>query len=615
MKKLLFTLLIITGIALALLQFNMASDKLQSDKLSDTDSGISMTNWKWDINSDYISSKLNYSVKVLDRDLFGRPTKVRIYWQWKKDMKDIVLLKKLKSLDKENVLKYLKKLYKNETYFDENNTERVRKRWLFGKEPDLDLVKHLLYLKTKGLPYIKKCDSLKCINSKLKHINTLKDSGYFDVSIPDFDNKFEILIGFKTATITLSKLGDGAYTNNPTPDFQFTVTGNETDYSCELFINDTGYGVETAQNNTLTTITANTSLSEGTYYWYINCTKGGITNQSSTWHFTVDLTSPNLTFQNPTEGNNSYIPHNFTEINISISENYELNSFKFNWNSTDYRFYDDSLVLALNFNNNSAIGENDTKAVDISQYGNNGTIHGATWTTGKFGSALEFDGTDDYVEVPDDDSIDVTNEITLEAWMKPLDDSPNMVVGKAGAYIFAFSPDYNKKRLYFNYHNGSNWVGATYSNTQITDFTKFYHVAATYSKNSGVVRIFINGELDKTNDVTADEIATSAASVEIGRVWPDWRFNGTIDEVRIYNRALTPEEIRMHYLSEFQKYNSTQYRFYNNITDLTDGTYTYYGWANDTVGNEGQTETRILNVKEGFYELGISYGHNTEIGL
>ena len=67
----------------------------------------------------------------------------------------------------------------------------------------------------------------------------------------------------------------------------------------------------------------------------------------------------------------------------------------------------------------------------------------------------------------------------------------------------------------------------------------------------------------------------------------DLDYNGTIDEVRIYNHALSSQEIWLHYQSEFQKYGSSEYRFYANITNLSLGTYTYYAWANDTVGTSG----------------------------
>ncbi|MCK4428933.1 MAG: hypothetical protein KAU95_01050, partial [Candidatus Aenigmarchaeota archaeon] len=53
-------------------------------------------------------------------------------------------------------------------------------------------------------------------------------------------------------------------------------------------------------------------------------------------------------------------------------------------------------------------------------------------------------------------------------------------------------------------------------------------------------------------------------------------------------------EILMHYQSEFSKYNSTEWRFYDNVTNLTDGSYSYYGWANDTAGNSGKTDSGNL---------------------
>jgi len=58
-----------------------------------------------------------------------------------------------------------------------------------------------------------------------------------------------------------------------------------------------------------------------------------------------------------------------------------------------------------------------TTAYDTSGNDNDGTINGATWVDGKFGRALDFDGVDDYVEIPDDSSLDITEAITIEAWV------------------------------------------------------------------------------------------------------------------------------------------------------------------------------------------------------
>jgi len=58
-------------------------------------------------------------------------------------------------------------------------------------------------------------------------------------------------------------------------------------------------------------------------------------------------------------------------------------------------------------------------AYDSSGNGNHGTIYGASWTDGKFGKALFFDG-DDLVQVEDSNALDGFNEISIEAWVKPL---------------------------------------------------------------------------------------------------------------------------------------------------------------------------------------------------
>ncbi|MCD6165610.1 hypothetical protein J7K19_02730, partial [bacterium] len=61
-------------------------------------------------------------------------------------------------------------------------------------------------------------------------------------------------------------------------------------------------------------------------------------------------------------------------------------------------------------------------AYDISGNGNNCTIYGAKWTKGKYGSALQFDGVDDYVEVPHSVSLNITDAITIEAWINTSSD-------------------------------------------------------------------------------------------------------------------------------------------------------------------------------------------------
>ena len=80
-------------------------------------------------------------------------------------------------------------------------------------------------------------------------------------------------------------------TNDSTPEFNFTVTGFASTYSCRLFLNDTGYGTITADNNVPTIIAINTSLPDGIYNWYIKCSDNYIVNK-----FNNSLSKETLTF-------------------------------------------------------------------------------------------------------------------------------------------------------------------------------------------------------------------------------------------------------------------------------------------------------------------------------
>jgi len=117
---------------------------------------------------------------------------------------------------------------------------------------------------------------------------------------------------------------NNSYTNKNTIEFNFTVSGTEQNYICELFLkNQSGnwinYGNTSAQNNTITTIIPNQSfenLSEGIYNWVINCTANQITNSSETRILTIDRTAPIINLLNSSFSTNEAQPKiyfNFTD--------------------------------------------------------------------------------------------------------------------------------------------------------------------------------------------------------------------------------------------------------------------------------------------------------------
>ena len=321
------------------------------------------------------------------------------------------------------------------------------------------------------------------------------------------------------------------------------------------------------------------------------------------------LAAPNLIFNPPTLVNQSITLNNWTEINVSIQEP-NLDTFIFNWNGTNYNFYDSSLVLDLNFNNNSAIGENSTYAVDSSRYGNNGTMIDENtsnadgnippyYVNGKFGMGLNFDGVDDHVDCGNASSLNLNPPLTYEAWIYPKSfDTAGvlyfMTKGVAdnncgiGFGVGGTSNGANKGSLFL--YNGST---AVFSTAPLS-INKWYHVVAT---NDGTTtRLYINGALNNSGSQTLVNCPQYAFWIGSRASYPILRFNGIIDEARVYSRALSADEIKMHYLTEMAKYNASEYRFYINNTNLNDGTYTYYAWANNTTNSIGQSETRTLYV-------------------
>jgi len=186
-------------------------------------------------------------------------------------------------------------------------------------------------------------------------------------------------------------------------------------------------------------------------------------------------------------------------------------------------------------------------AYDSSGNGNHGTIYGAKWTQGKFGQALSFDGVDDYVDTT---AINITGPITITLWVKlnvPVIDKVHTFVNKYPAinyWMFAIHQFEKAPIIGFVFTNAG-WQRTAGYATALTDM-KWHFLAAGYDGTK--LFLYEDGILKQTKTIGSDTIRTSAHTVKIGgsTVANEW-LNGLIDEVRIYNRALSEEEIRYHY--------------------------------------------------------------------
>lgn len=183
-------------------------------------------------------------------------------------------------------------------------------------------------------------------------------------------------------------------------------------------------------------------------------------------------------------------------------------------------------------------------ALDI-QDGNDGTMSGgADVAAGKVGNAFSFDGVDDFVDVPDAPNLDITGAITIAAWINPT----AFPIG-FGGIVTKFGSNTGYGMFFTNLGGvdgftghgfGFSWVQGTSGSVPLAEFS---HVAMTH--DGSTLTIYVNGAAD--NSVGAGLIRTSGAPLFIGArdslgalAQP---FAGLIDEVEVYDRALSGSEI------------------------------------------------------------------------
>ncbi len=242
----------------------------------------------------------------------------------------------------------------------------------------------------------------------------------------------------------------------------------------------------------------------------------------------------------------------------------------YDWTNGDLKFVQCT-------NASCSTNTNITTATDSSGNGNNGTLTNFSNTTGQdmvAGSgwtannakwprsapkALMFDGSDDYVNMQDSSLWNIgSNNYTINMWVNPTQISSNggrLISSWNGGssnygtsqYIFSI---YNTGQITGDFGNGTGWNGAGIStSTGIISTGKWYNIQFVF--NTSTINIYVNGTLQATSNRLTLQNSTK---LRIGS-W-DWdltyggvnrNFNGTIDNVQIYNRALSADEILANY--------------------------------------------------------------------
>jgi len=204
---------------------------------------------------------------------------------------------------------------------------------------------------------------------------------------------------------------------------------------------------------------------------------------------------------------------------------------------------DEGLVAHWNFNDGR--GE---KLTDYSGNDNHGTLHGGKWVRSGEGFALRLDGVDDYVDCGNGESLNIAGPLTMEVWVQP--------IGAARGEPGIIGKFYDHYAL--TYYRGGSWFyisgGGNGTHTPIKS-SQWQHMVCVFDGKQ--LQIYKNSELVKTH-ISKFPKPKPGGGFRIGALFGDEDnpdiaqrntafFSGMVDEVRIYNRAITHEQIIDHY--------------------------------------------------------------------
>lgn len=353
---------------------------------------------------------------------------------------------------------------------------------------------------------------------------------------------------------------------------------NESNYNVNACINTTISGVSVGYDTSCSSYDTCVASISGS----INAHVGNCTAYSTKVCATASINPVEISFVSPTEPNRMMSDRNYTYVNVSTIN---ASSVYVDWNN--------SLIGYWNFDNSTA---------DLSSYNNNGTNNGADCSKTTLGSILyacRFDGIDDFINISDAASLNLTYAYTIEARIKMAAFSNNTVLDKDNGYAMGI----NRTGTIYVWHNGT-----VVNSTSNLSLDTWYYIAATYSGSA--VRLYINGAENASSTGTVNSLSQTARDLYIGvnnsanTVAANTYFNGIIDEVRIWNRVLSAREINASY--------NASARLERNFTSLNDGVYNYYAVAIGAVGNRNTTETRNVTVRH-ITPL-ITGGNNSAVG-
>ena len=182
---------------------------------------------------------------------------------------------------------------------------------------------------------------------------------------------------------------------------------------------------------------------------------------------------------------------------------------------------------------------------DQSGTGNDGQVNGANWVNGKFSKAMEFNGVDEFVVVPNNESYNFgkNDSFSISLWLnyEPKGDWQGALQKFNGGYPFKVEVD-PTNNLYFAIYDGTNFPQSFVGNVS----GEWHHCCFLRDVKTDKLYSYLDGELKAANDDTTTAEIANAADLYIGARIPGNTigYKGMLDEIAIYNRILTEAEIK-----------------------------------------------------------------------
>ena len=205
-----------------------------------------------------------------------------------------------------------------------------------------------------------------------------------------------------------------------------------------------------------------------------------------------------------------------------------------------------------------SLGASVFRLIDRSGNNNHGTLTnmdpGTDWVPSGGKLALDFDGSNDYVDIPDSPSLNPTKQITICCWYYsrglPSSTTPftYCLLGKTTSVVAEPYPAFDIRGSSTSTLELAIAIGTQFKTVSLGTITQntWTFIAATY--NGAVLAGYRNGVLVQSSSQSGD-IGTTTNPLRLGDN-PGFSprfYNGQLDDIRIYNRALTPSEIRLLY--------------------------------------------------------------------